>query len=80
MNNGFLKYNQSIFQWEDQIRLADVATTLSNFGCKVLVSNADAPAIRALYPTFHVITIERSSVIAASSRHRKTVSECLFVS
>ena len=39
-NNGFLKYNENIFSWEDQERLASVAIELARKGCKVFVSNA----------------------------------------
>jgi DNA adenine methylase len=78
-NNGFVKYNDKIFSWADQKRLAKLAGTLRNRGCKVLVSNADHPSIRALYPSFREIIIERNSVIAASPEYRKPITESLFV-
>jgi DNA adenine methylase len=77
-NNGFLKYNAKIFSWEDQLRLARIARDLVRRGCAVVVSNADHASIRKLYEGFAVITVERSSIIAASSTFRSFITECLF--
>jgi DNA adenine methylase len=77
-NNGFVKYNAKIFSWEDQIRLAKVAKRLVGSGCTVLVSNADHLSIRNLYADFEIATLERNSVIAASSSFRSKITECLF--
>ncbi len=77
-NNGFVKYNARIFTWDDQKRLSHVAHDLKRRGCLVYISNADHSSIRALYKDFHVQTIERHSVIAASSEHRRRITECLF--
>jgi len=77
-NNGFVKYNAKIFSWNDQQRLAETALRLRHLGCRVLVSNADHPSIRELYPEFDVHVIERFSVMSASSEFRRPVKECLF--
>lgn len=77
-NNGFLKYNDKIFSWEDQVRLADLSRSLANRGCNVLVSNADNPSIRSLYKGFQVKIVKRASVIAASDRYRRHITECIF--
>ncbi len=77
-NNGFLKYNASIFHWKDQERLARLAHDLADRGCAVYVSNADHYSIHALYKQFSVAYIDRHSVIAASEEFRKRVTECLF--
>jgi DNA adenine methylase len=79
-NNGFIKYNARIFSWADQKRLASTALRLKNIGCHVIVSNADHPSIRKLYSDFEMRVVERQSVMAASSRFRRTVRECLFYS
>jgi len=79
-NNGFVKYNASIFSWDDQQRLASHAAKLVERGCKVVVSNADHKSIRDLYQRFEMKLIQRNSVIAASAGFRRTVTECLFVS
>jgi DNA adenine methylase len=77
-NNGFVKYNAKIFSWEDQLRLARVASGLAARGCGVIVSNADHSSIRKLYSGFETIIVERNSIIAASSEFRSRVSERIF--
>ena len=78
-NNGFVKYNERIFSWADQVRLASVARRLSDKGCTVVVSNANHASLSALYAGIPVETLERYSVISASSDYRRKVSELLFV-
>jgi DNA adenine methylase len=77
-NNGFVKYNASIFSWDDQRRLAEHATWLANRGCRVFISNADHDAVRKLYQDFECLAVERRSVIAASSSKRRSITECFF--
>lgn len=77
-NNGFVKYNAKIFSWEDQVRLARTAERLAGRGCFVFVSNADHKSIRTLYKQFELRIVDRHSRIAASSRYRKAITECLF--
>lgn len=76
--NGFVKYNENIFSWEDQIRLSRHAMELHERGCHVIVSNADHPSVNDLYTEFNCITIERYSVIAASSDFRRMITESLY--
>jgi DNA adenine methylase len=78
-NNGFVKYNERIFSWQDQERLASHALALAKRGCRVIISNADHPSLRNLYRKFDCYTIERHSVIAAASEHRRPITECIFV-
>jgi DNA adenine methylase len=77
-NNGFLKYNEIIFSWNDQERLANLAHKLAQRGCKVIVSNADHKSIHALYSELKLQMVKRSSVIAASSKFRRKINECIF--
>src|SRR5579859_6602129 len=51
-NNGFVKYNASIFSWQDQKRLAKAAKGARERGCYVIVSNADHSCVRELYRGF----------------------------
>ena len=73
--NGFLKYNEKIFSWDDQVRLRDSIDDAVRRGVKVLMTNADHESIRELYDDFELVSLERSSVIAASTQHRGVQTE-----
>jgi DNA adenine methylase len=79
-HNGFLKYNEKIFSWNDQIRLASHAKELAKRGCQVYVSNADHSSVKSLYAGFRVARIKRFSVIAASSKFRREITETIYYS
>ncbi len=75
-NNGFIKYNESLFSWADQIRLRDCITAVVNRGACVLLTNAYHPSVRKLYK--HIgdhEKVRRSSVIAASADNRRECFE-----
>ncbi|MEQ9244481.1 MAG: Dam family site-specific DNA-(adenine-N6)-methyltransferase [Nitratireductor sp.] len=77
--NGFLKYNEKIFSWDDQLRLSKAIKRASLRGVKILISNADHHSVRNLYEDFaHVESIPRHSVIAGSVAGRKATSELLI--
>ena len=77
--NGFVKYNERMFSWQDQERLAQHARDLAARGCRVIVSNANHASLHNLYEGFACQVVERPSVIAASSKHRRQITECIFV-
>ncbi len=79
-SNGFLRYNGRVFSWEDQRRLAKMAKKLKEKGCRVIISNADHPSIKDLYPGFRINQIERKSLVAATTSKRGTVTELLIAS
>lgn len=75
-NNSFLKYNERIFSWEDQVRLAECLHQARARGAALLISNADHPGIRELYSGFEsVFAVRRSSVLAADSAKRGRTTE-----
>ena len=77
-NNNFLKYNEKIFSWHDQIRLAKTLHEAHRRGVKITMSNADHECIKKLYNDFKEIhIISRYSVIAADSSKRKHTTELL---
>jgi DNA adenine methylase len=80
--NGFNRYNERLFSWEDQIALAAEAARLRERGAKVLVSNADHGSIRALYASdaFRIRRFKRLSRMAASTAHRGPTTEILIES
>ncbi len=78
--NGFLKYNESLFSWEDQERLAKALLRALRRGAFVVVSNADHKSIRDLYRrNFKLIPVKRASVLAASPEFRSPTSELLIL-
>lgn len=77
--NGFLKYNEVIFTWADQIRLRDCLLEAGNRGVRFLLTNADHQSIWDLYHKgFNIRRVERRSSVAGSSRNRKAVTELLI--
>jgi DNA adenine methylase len=74
-SNGFLKYNDRIFSWADQQRLATVARELASRGCYVIVSNAYHESIRDLYRGFNAFPVGRVSVMAADASRRGAIRE-----
>lgn len=78
--NGFRRYNEKLFSWQDQIRLALCAHQLSDKGCHVVVSNADNQEVRRLYRGFLFQSISRTSILASNPEKRRRIKECLFVS
>ncbi len=77
--NGFLKYNDNIFSWNDQIRLRNTLEDAALRGARILISNANHDSIRSLYHGFGNLTeIRRFSVIAGPSANRVLTSELLI--
>jgi len=80
--NNFVKYNEHIFSWSDQERLARCLTAAADRGASVTLSNADHPSIRELYSadSWTHQTVDRHSRLAASSKHRRPTTELLISS
>jgi len=79
-NNGFIKYNQKIFCWNDQIRLFNSVKAAAFRGAKCLVMNADHSSIRKLYEGLGVVRrLSRSSVVGASAQSRGRYSEAAII-
>ena len=77
--NGFVKYNENIFSWQDQVRLRDCVIRAINRNVKILVTNADHKSIRDLYKDVGKITkLDRKSVIAGSNHARGIFSELII--
>lgn len=77
--NAFRKYNESLFSWEDQERLARVLTEATLRGARVIVSNANHETVSDLYPAvFSRHAISRNSSIAAASEKRGAYDELLL--
>lgn len=74
--NGFVKYNEEIFCWADQIRLADAVKRAANRGVKLLITNAAHDSVRALYSGIGThLNLNRASILAADSQNRGVTTE-----
>jgi len=78
-NNGFIRYNESNFRWEDQKRLANACKVLRSRGATVLVSNASHPAVRSLFAPSEVHVFSRPSLVCPDPNSRRTILEHVFV-
>lgn len=80
--NGFIKYNERLFSWEDQERLARAAAAAAERGARVVVTNAAHPTVRQLYPVklFTFREVSRYSSISASLDSRKHFDELIISS
>jgi len=80
-HNGFIKYNERLFSWNDQIRLSEAVRRASMRGAKVLVTNANHRSVQELYSDFPRLTsVTRKSVLAADPNYRAKVQELLIQS
>jgi DNA adenine methylase len=77
--NGFVKYNQKIFTWSDQVRLRDSVARAISRGAKAIVTNADHPSIADLYEGLGTAEhIARPSVISGKNLGRQKTTELLI--
>lgn len=77
--NGFVKYNEKIFSWSDQVRLRDAVLAASKRGAAVVVTNADHESLHDLYATdFGYRSLSRSSILSGLSSGRGRTTEALF--
>jgi DNA adenine methylase len=81
LQNGFLKYNERLFSWDDQVRLMNCLRKAKARGVHVLATNADTRPIRRLYQkSFRIRTTTRTSAVAASMANRGTTTELVITS
>lgn len=77
-NNGFVKYNEQMFTWADQVRLSEAIKRASDRGAHIVLSNADHQSIRDLYNEIgNINALSRNSVIASTALNRGLYSEIL---
>jgi DNA adenine methylase len=78
-NNGFVRYNQRNFSWQDQERLACAARRAGERGAAVIISNAHHASIRRLYKGAKFQVLERYSSVSTDVSKRRQVRESLVV-
>lgn len=77
--NGFVDYNERLFSWSDQERLAEEASRLVDLGATVIVTNAHHEDVLQLFAGFRMSAVGRPSTIASSRAARARVSEAILV-
>lgn len=73
--NGFVKYNENLFGWDDQVRLKEAVSRAVKRGVKVLVLNANHASIQELYEGFDQVALSRANVLAGKSEFRGVYEE-----
>jgi len=78
--NGFVRYNEKLFSWQDQVRLSKAAKAARRRGTFVTVCGSFHRDVLSLYERFWVLEVRRKSCVAKCPDARRTVSECLIFS
>lgn len=78
-NNGFIRYNQRLFAFDDQVRLLSIIKEIDNIGAYYILTNAAHDSIRELFnPTKRCIELTRRSAISGTLASRGSARELLF--
>lgn len=79
-NNGFVKYNQNLFSWDDQIRLRNAVLKAARRGVHIVVTNANHQSVKDLYvdKAFSVQVVARASTISGASKSRGKFEEIVI--
>ncbi|NLD48530.1 MAG: Dam family site-specific DNA-(adenine-N6)-methyltransferase [Clostridiaceae bacterium] len=80
--NCFIKYNESLFTWDDQKRLLNELCNAKERGAIIIATNANYDKLREMYKDkgFHIKTIERYSCISGKADKRGRQEELLITS
>jgi len=78
-NNGFIRYNESNFSWQDQQRLADCCHAAARRGALVIVSNAQHKDLIRLYRPHRRWSVSRTSCLCPDASYRRLVTEYIFL-
>jgi len=77
--NGFVKYNEDLFSWGDQIRLRNSVAEARDRGAKVIVTNAAHDSIKELYQGLGDLQpFSRNSSISGRSDRRGVYEELVI--
>jgi len=77
--NAFIKYNEKLFSWNDQLRLAKAMLRAKKRGVKILGTNAYHKGVIDLYEEdFRIRKVERKSVISCTNDSRKDYAELVI--
>lgn len=77
--SDFTRYTKEKFYQNDQMRLKKLVDTLSQKGCKVMLSNSDCQFIRDLYSDYKQVRVNSSRSLNSKKEKRGKVSELLVM-
>jgi DNA adenine methylase len=78
-NNAFIKYNENLFSWDDQVRLAECLKDAASRGVKIIATNANHASIVELYKNIFTLSpVSRKSNISANRTFRGNYEELLI--
>lgn len=78
-NNGFIKYNQKLFSFEDQVRLSEVVNSLREIDAYYLLTNAAHDSIASLFEKGdRRIELTRGSSVGGKKAKRGSAAEYIF--
>jgi len=79
-NNGFMRYNEKLFSWADQKRLAASLSRACRRGAMVVATNADHLSVKRLYwgNGFRLRSVERASSISCTAASRMQFKEVII--
>lgn len=76
--SSFTSYTHDGFTLDDQIRLRDIFSELTNRGVQVMLSNSATDIVEELYADFNIHRIEAIRTNGATQRSRRRVEELLI--
>jgi DNA adenine methylase len=79
-NNGFVRYNEKLFRWKDQERLARVCRSARKRGAFVVVSGLHHIELLGLYAGWWKLSVNRYSGVSRTVESRRQVPEVLMFS
>ena len=79
-NNGFVRYNEKLFSYEDQLQLCQFIREIRYKGAYYILSNAHHPEVEKIYDQFNdnVYSLKRDSVVGGTKKSRGIYNEYLF--
>ncbi|MBK1672926.1 DNA methyltransferase [Ectothiorhodospira shaposhnikovii] len=78
-HNAFIKYNEKLFSWLDQVRLVHALKRAKNRGALILGTNAFHQSVRDLYESdFNTMCVRRNSPISSKASTRSKFEELVI--
>lgn len=79
IKNGFIQYNEKLFSWVDQKRLAEYIFELKKKKAFYILTNAKHEAVESLFGTIdRPVSVSRASLIGGKKAKRGTIEEYIF--